>query len=86
MSYFDTTVITLVNVARDVVPVTPSDTVDLPAVAFKVRATGAGNLRITTVVGTQRTLAVAAGEEVLVGVTRVWATSTTATGILAYVN
>jgi hypothetical protein len=55
-------------------------------VAICLRVTGnAGNIKVTTVAGTDRTIAVAAGADLQVGIVRVWATGTTATGIVAFV-
>jgi hypothetical protein len=73
--------------ARDVIPVTPNDGADLPGgVAICLRVTGnAGDIKVTTVAGTDRTIAVAAGADLQVGIVRVWATGTTATGIVAFV-
>ncbi|MFE3836088.1 spike base protein, RCAP_Rcc01079 family [Pseudogemmobacter sonorensis] len=69
--------------AQDIIPVTPSDTVDLAAVAVALYVEGGGNLRVTTVRGNQRTVAVPDMCILPVGVLRVHATGTTATGIHA---
>jgi len=75
---------------RDVVPVTPSDTADLPGtspgqVAVYVFATVAGNVVVDLVDGQTRTVPVGAGftTGIPMLVRRVRATSTTATGIFA---
>lgn len=70
-------------VAVDVVPVTPSDTADLPAHARAIRAQAAGTLRILTYNHHVRNTFIAAGELLPVYVKRVYATGTTATGIEA---
>lgn len=75
----------------DVFAVTPSDTTgvsDGSARAPLVRelfVTAAGNLKVTTQAGNDRTIAVVAGQQIPCAVTRVFATGTTATGIIAYV-
>lgn len=71
--------------ALDILPVTPSNTVDLPRVAIALYVTGAGNVVIDTVTGTSRTVNLAANSFLPVGVRRVHATGTTATGIHALV-
>lgn len=72
------------NPADDAFPVSTSDTVDLPVAPRFLSVSGAGNLKVTTRAGNTVTIAVPAGT-VMLGVTRVWATGTTATGITAYV-
>ena len=71
--------------AVDIVPVTPSDTVDLAQPARAIRAQGAGNIRILTFMDTIRTTPIAAGETLPVFVRRVYADGTTATGIEALI-
>lgn len=71
--------------AIDLVPVVPSDTVDLPMFARALRIAGAGTLRITTLRGNVRNTNVAAGETLDVAVRRVHATGTSATGIEAMI-
>lgn len=44
-----------------------------------------GNLKVTTLAGSDRTIAVITGQVIPVAVTRVFATGTTATGIVAIV-
>lgn len=58
-----------------------SDTVDLVKPIRGIRATGAGNVVVTTASGNTRTLAFLAGETRMVACTRVWLTATTATGL-----
>lgn len=67
--------------ARDVIPITPSNTEDLTHRVYSIRATTAGNVVITTAEKQQRTLAFAAGETRHVMADRVYATGTTATGL-----
>lgn len=62
--------------------VVPSDTDDLPHVARALYVGGEGDVRVTTVGGDTVTLAGLSGQHVLM-VSRVWATGTTATGIVA---
>lgn len=72
----------------DVVPITPSDTFDLPYVSNAIRANGAGTVVVFTVrggSGSPRTLNFGAGETRAVRATRVLATGTTATGLEAHV-
>ncbi len=71
--------------ARDILPVSPSDSTDLPTVAVALYVEQGGALTITTVAGLQRTLNVADWTILPVGVRRVWATGTTAGGIGAMV-
>ncbi|PKQ12451.1 MAG: hypothetical protein CVT70_08850 [Alphaproteobacteria bacterium HGW-Alphaproteobacteria-1] len=71
--------------ARDILPVSPSDSTDLPTVAVALYVEQGGALTITTVNGQQRTLNVADWTILPVGVRRVWATGTTAGGIGAMV-
>ena len=71
--------------ARDLVPVTPSDDDDLEVSARALRIGTGGTLRITTAKGNVRNTNVDDGEVLLVQVTRVHATGTTATGIEALI-
>lgn len=69
--------------ATDVIPVTPNDTT---AVFFRqLYITGAGTLKIDTLDTVGRTITVPAGFTLTCVVKTVWATGTTATGILGYV-
>lgn len=72
-------------VATDLIPITTSDTVDLERAARAIRVGTGGTLRITTLRGEVRNTNVIDGEVLLVGVTRVHATGTTATGLEALV-
>ena len=71
--------------ARDIVPVTPSDTVDLPDGDCRGILVGvAGIVRITTVTGQDRTITLLmAGVVHPIRARRIWASTTTATGISA---
>lgn len=70
--------------------VTPSDTVNQPMTTRAVRVTGAGDLAIAAydpATGNVRSITIpslAAGETVIVRTNRIFATGTTATGIIAY--
>lgn len=71
--------------ANDVVLVTPSDTVSLPNVALALYVETGGTLSILTETGLTRQVRVADFSILPVGVRRVNATGTTATGIHAMV-
>ncbi len=82
---FTNRVSSLSGPARDVAPVTPSDTTDLSEVAIGLYVETGGTLAITTVRGETRTVQVADFSILPVGVTRVHATGTAASGIHALV-
>lgn len=66
--------------------ITPNDEADLTRVASYLRIGGAGNLKVTTENGDDVTIpSVLAGELIWLRVRRVWATGTTATGIVSFV-
>lgn len=67
--------------ATDLIPVTPSDSVDLPVVAVALYVEGKGAVRFVSQAGATRTVVVLDGAILPVGVRRVMATGTTATGI-----
>lgn len=69
--------------ARSHAAVTPSDTVDLPFLARALRIGGAGNVAVT-VDEVTLTYTCTAGEVLNVCASRVLATGTTATGIIAW--
>lgn len=72
------------NVASDLVPVIPNDNTDLtePGRAIRCRPDGAaGTLRFSNNAGVVRNTYIDAGETILVAVTRVHATGTTATNL-----
>jgi len=70
-------------VAVDIVPVTPSDSVDLTIHARSIRAATGGTLRITTFLNNVRNTNIADGETLPVYARRIHASGTTATGIEA---
>ncbi|MFY2822364.1 spike base protein, RCAP_Rcc01079 family [Ruegeria sp. MALMAid1280] len=82
---FTNRVSSLSGPARDVAPVTPSDTTDLAEVAIGLYVETGGTLAMTTVRGETRTVQVADFSILPVGVTRVHASGTTASGIHALV-
>lgn len=73
---------------EDVQTVTPSDSALVPGnICAGFMVTVAGNISITTASGTHVTIPVSANLMYTIAVTKVWATSTTATGIYAiYAN
>lgn len=71
--------------AWDVVPITPSNTVELGFEVRALRATGAGNIVIVTPGGQTRTLAFLAGETRVVRAVQIKSTGTTCTGIEGHV-
>ena len=69
--------------ASNLDPVTPDDAIDLPQTCRALNVAGAGVIRLTTANGSVATVYVAAGIAFPVRARRVWATNTTATGIVA---
>ncbi len=67
--------------ATDLRPVTPSDTVDLTNYGVALYSETAGRVNFITVSGAQRSILVAAYAILPVGIRRVLATGTTATGL-----
>lgn len=74
----------------ETMPITPSDTVDVPTgggngkLPRALQCTGAGNVSVNLFGGGTAVLTgLAAGQRILLSFTRVLATGTTATGILA---
>lgn len=67
--------------ARDVFPITPSDSVDLSDVAVSLYIEVGGTLSVVTAAGNTRTLAVDDMTILPLGTLRVNATGTTASGI-----
>ena len=65
------------------IDVTPSDTADLAEASRAINVATSGSVRITTTGGTTATIQVAAGIAFPVRATRIWATGTTATNIVA---
>lgn len=68
---------------RDIAPVIPSDTTDLNDVAVALYVETGGAVSVVTVAGESRSIMVGDFFFLPVGVTRVLATGTTATGIHA---
>lgn len=81
---FDNRIPALSDPSRDLVPTTPNDILDLPSVAVALYVENGGMLSVTTVLGHQRTVAVGDFSILPVGVMRVHATGTTASGIHAF--
>lgn len=71
--------------ATDLFPVTPDDASDLSEIAVALYVETAGTVSIVTAKGLSRSLSVAANSILPVGVRRVHATGTSATGIHALV-
>jgi hypothetical protein len=71
--------------AHDLVPVTPSDTNDLPQIAVALYAEVAGSIAYVSVAGELRNTKVAAFSILPVGMSRVLASGTTAGGLQAFV-
>lgn len=71
--------------ANDLLPVTPSDTVDLSTVAVALLVETGGVLDFVTQAGEQRSVTVADQSILPVGTRRVNATGTTASGIHAFI-
>lgn len=69
--------------AQDAIAVTTSDTVADPNGPFYALHVGvAGNIKITTLMGTDTQLTAVAAGVLKIGCTRVWATGTAATSIV----
>lgn len=75
----------LTSPATILLEVTPSDVADLSATSRAINVAAAGSVRVTTSGGSTATIYVAAGVGFPVRATRIWATGTTATGIVAMV-
>lgn len=69
--------------ATNVFEVIPSDTTDLPVSSRALNVAQEGIVKVTTVAGDVASVAIAAGVPFPIRVTRVWATGTTAAGIVA---
>lgn len=70
--------------SNDLIPVTPSNTVDLVNIAVALYITVGGDVTFVTEAGNTRTVNVPSNFILPVGVARVNATGTTATGIHAF--
>lgn len=62
--------------------ITPSDSADLPLFTRALNVTASGTVKITTVSGDEATLSVVAGIAFPIRARRIWATGTSATGIV----
>ena len=62
--------------------ISPNDTADLANVSRALNVASSGSVRVTTVEGSEATVYIVAGNAFPVRVSRVWATGTTATGIV----
>ncbi|WP_170403073.1 spike base protein, RCAP_Rcc01079 family [Ruegeria arenilitoris] len=69
----------------DICPVTPNDSEDLSKVAVALYVTNGGMVSFQTVANNHRSIQVADNSILPVGVVRVYATGTDATGIHAFV-
>lgn len=67
----------------ELIVVTPDDGQDLAFASRGINVAQSGTVRITSVTGSTATITVAAGIVFPVRATRIWATGTTATGIVA---
>lgn len=85
MNPFKNRALSLNGPATDILPVTPSDSTDLPLVAPAIYVETGGILSIVTVAGQTRSVRVTDFSVLAVGVARVRATGTTASGIHALV-
>ncbi len=85
MNPFKNRALALSGPASDALPVTPNDVADLAHVAIGLYVETGGTVSIVTVTGETRTIAVADFSILPIGVQRVRATGTTATGIHALV-
>lgn len=65
------------------IAVNPDDAQDLPQASRGINVAQSGDVRITAVDGTTATVAISAGIIFPIRASRVWATGTTATGIVA---
>lgn len=75
----------LAGPANDLLPITPSDTEDLPLVCTALYVENGGSLSIITQAGQSRTLSIGDQAILPVGVRRVEASGTSASGIHGFV-
>ena len=85
MNPFATRTLSTSGPATDALPVTPDDAADLSMVAIALYVETGGTIVVDTVAGGTRTIGVADFSILPLGVRRVHATGTTATGIHAMV-
>lgn len=73
---------------QDVQTVTPSDSTDLPGgICRAIYPGGSGTIKVTTAAGTTLTITIPAGANgfyISLAVSRIWATGTTCTNMLAF--
>lgn len=69
------------RVACDLLPITPNDSTDLVEAGYGLGASGAGTISFISARGVTRSVTIGANGYIPVGVRRVRATGTTATGI-----
>lgn len=82
---FENRTSSLAGPATDILPVTPNDVTEMPDVAIALYVETGGNLSVLTARGGVRSLTVANNSILPVGIKRVNASGTTATGIHAMV-
>lgn len=68
--------------ARHLSEITPDDSTDLPVFSRALNVATSGFVTVTTIEGDQGSIFIAAGGVFPIRVTRIWATGTTATGIV----
>lgn len=85
MNPFENRIQALSGPASDALPVSPDDSTDLPNVAIGLYIESAGTVSVVTVTGETRSLAVTDFSILPVGVRRVNASGTTASGLHALV-
>lgn len=85
MNPFENRAVALSGPATDALPVTPDDSIDLPHIGVGLYVETGGTIVIDTVKGETRTLEITDFSILPVGVRRVRASGTTATGIHALV-
>jgi hypothetical protein len=85
MNPFENRIQALSGPASDALPVTPDDITDLPHVAIGLYVETGGTVSMQTVTGATRSIAVADFSVLPIGVRRVNATGTSASGIHALV-
>lgn len=71
--------------ASDLLEITPSDTIDLQTTVRGINVAASGNVKVRTIQGTDATVYIAAGSAFPVRAVRVFATGTTATGIVGLI-
>ncbi len=79
---FKRTVSSITGPATELYPITPDDATDLATAVRAIAVATSGAVRVTTVGGSDATVYVIAGAPFPVRVSRVWATGTTATGLV----